>query len=139
MTNPLVAFMCVLLTVPALALGAPMQAESEPAIDQRLGNWLELNGNRALLLEEHRAGWFDGQNYALLFDRLQLRLGYLQRYGSQLTTIDGESLLMPCEDIARVDELRSEVGMGKLAQYLSLFRDQDTAPIRHLGYGQYEG
>ncbi|MFT5286401.1 MAG: hypothetical protein ACI8TQ_002569 [Planctomycetota bacterium] len=80
----------------------------------------------------------DGQNYALLFDRLQLRLGYLQRYGSQLTTIDDASLLMPCEDIERVDQFRAEMGMTLLGKYLEFFQDDGTPSVRHLGEGQYE-
>ena len=64
----------------------------------------------------------DGQPYALLFDRLQLNLGYVQRYGSQLCGLPtGGSALMPCEDLAKVDEYRAEMGMGPLKDYLALF------------------
>lgn len=86
-----------------------------------------------------RAGLIGGQNYALLFDRLQLNLGYLQRYGSQLGTHDGVSRLMPCEDIERIDELRAEMGLGPLGEYLDYFREEGGDPIRHIGRGQYGG
>lgn len=83
-----------------------------------------------------RAGKVSGQNYALMFDRLQLNLGYEQRYGSQIGVVDGASVLMPCEDIERVDEFRAEMGMGPLAVYLGYFRDEGDPPIRHLGRGE---
>ena len=89
--------------------------------------------------QDVRAGLIGGQNYALLFDRLQLNLGYLQRYGSQIGTHEGVNLLMPCEDIERVDELRAEMGMGSLGEYLDYFREEGDAPIRHIGRGQYGG
>lgn len=86
-----------------------------------------------------RAGRLSGQNYALLFDRLQLNLGYLQRYGSQIGGATGELMLMPCEDIARIDERRAELGMGPLGEYLAYFRSEGQPPIRHLGTGEYGG
>ena len=80
-----------------------------------------------------RAGRLDGQNYTLMFDRLQLNLGYKQRYGSQIGIVDGERVLMPCEDIERVDEFRAEMGMIPLEQYLDFFREEGGPPPRHLG------
>ncbi len=80
-----------------------------------------------------RAGRIDGQSYALLYDRLQLNLGYLQRYGSQLaTTADDESVLMPCEDPEKVNERRAELGMEPLESYLSWFQTDPEQPIRTL-------
>jgi hypothetical protein len=78
------------------------------------------------------AGRLSGQNYALLFDRLQLNLGYRQRYGSQLCTLaNGESALMPCEDMEHVDERRAKLGMPPLASYLA-FWERDGSSVRTL-------
>ena len=87
-----------------------------------------------LIEADVRAGKLGGQSFALLYDRVQLNLGHPQRYGSQLSTLpSGETVLMPCEDRASVDERRSEFGMGPLSEYLDLFRDGgDTPPIRDL-------
>ncbi len=80
-----------------------------------------------------RAGRLGGQAFALLHDRVQLNLGYLQRYGSQIGVAeDGRSYLMPCEDLERVDERRAEMGMGPLAEYLAYFADE-SGPPKHLG------
>ncbi len=84
-----------------------------------------------------RAGRLNGQNYALLFDRSQLNLGYEQRYGSQLSSRDGTHVLMACEDITRVDEFRAEMGMGPLSEYLAYFQKEGDPPIRHFGQGEY--
>ena len=82
-----------------------------------------------LIEADVRAGRLSGQNYALLFDRLRLNLGYLQRYGSQIGRSEElGQVLMPCEDFERIDERRAEVGMGPLADYLDLFRASPEAP-----------
>ena len=61
----------------------------------------------------------NGQSYALLHDRLQLRLGFRQRYGSQLASTDvGDAVLLPLEDPEHVDERRRALGMQPLAEYL---------------------
>jgi len=78
-----------------------------------------------------RAKRIDGQNYALLFDRVQLNLGWKQRYGSQIgITEQGAKVLMPCEDFESVDQRRSELGMGTLANYLKLFEEGGVAVRR---------
>ena len=69
-----------------------------------------------------RADGHDGQNFALLYDRLQLNLGENQRYGSQVGRDEkGEMVVLPLEDRAKVDQFRRELGMGPLAQYLAFF------------------
>jgi hypothetical protein len=83
--------------------------------------------------EDVRAGRLGGQSFALMHDRLQLNLGGRQRYGSQLGRLpDGGAVLMPCEDLERVDERRASMGMGPLAEYLELFREPDGPPVRTL-------
>ena len=65
----------------------------------------------------------DGQDYALLYDRLQLMLGHKQRYGSQIGMTDkGELSVLPLEDPAKVDEYRKEMGMQPLTDYLAILK-----------------
>jgi hypothetical protein len=87
-----------------------------------------------LIEADVRAGRMGGDAYALLFDRFQLNLGYLQRYGSQIgRSEEFGSVLMPCEDLAGVDARRAEMGMGPLGEYLDLFRESpDASPPAHL-------
>jgi len=69
-----------------------------------------------------RAGKGNPQTYALLYDRLQIMTGGKQRYGSQITQNDaGELVVADLEDPDRVDELRKELGLKPLQEYLALF------------------
>lgn len=60
-------------------------------------------------------------NYALMFDRVALREGRQQRYGSQTACIDGEVAADDLEEPDTVDVRRAEMGLEPLAQYLTRF------------------
>jgi len=60
--------------------------------------------------------------YALLYDRLALRLGGKQRYGTQTGEDDyGERIVRPLENPAKVEEFRKELGLIPLSEYLSFW------------------
>ena len=62
---------------------------------------------------------------ALLYDRLQLNLGFKQRYGSQLSSDNFGNMTVPSlEDRSKVDEYRKALDMPPLAQYLAHWGDQ---------------
>ena len=63
------------------------------------------------------AGEFNGQRYALLYDRVAVAEGRPQRYGSQFRCEDGEQVYPPLEDPESVDAMRAELGMEPLAAY----------------------
>lgn len=84
----------------------------------------------AVIQDQVRPGRRDGQEFALLHDRLQLRLGYRQRYGSQLAQLeDGSLVVCTLEDPAAVDDLRAGLGMTSLGDYLALFGDVEQIRI----------
>lgn len=60
---------------------------------------------------------------ALLEDRINLRQGKKQIYGSQIGTDpeSGEYYVLPLENPDKVDERRAEVGLGPLAEYTRRF------------------
>jgi hypothetical protein len=62
------------------------------------------------------------QNYAYLYDRVMLKLTGKQRYASQMTCVDGKYQPLPLEDEAGVEHLRSQMGMGTLAEYAAQMR-----------------
>jgi hypothetical protein len=102
---------------------------------------VQHSGNIPLMLaalppieRDVKAKRVDAQPYALLFDRLRVTLGEKQRYGTQLgTDLKGELLVMPLEDRARVEELRKELGLSPLVEYLKLFEKQTGGkPVRFL-------
>ena len=63
-----------------------------------------------------------GSSLALLEDRVALRQGKRQIYGSQIySDKNGEQFVAPLIDPENVDERRAEVGLGSLADYVGRF------------------
>jgi len=72
--------------------------------------------------EDAVAGLVSGENYALLYDRTQLRLGRLQRFGSQVArNAAGEWFVLPLEEPQGVDARRKEWGLQLLRDYVGIF------------------
>lgn len=78
---------------------------------------------------EVAAGHITADGYALLFDRTQLKQGHPQRYGTQVRVFEGEAQLFPIESLEKAEELRAELGMRSLADYLAAIEDQVGAPV----------
>jgi hypothetical protein len=55
--------------------------------------------------------------YATTIDRVLVADGKPQRYGSQFDTSEGRCEPLPLEDPAHVDERRSSMGLGSLAEF----------------------
>ncbi len=70
--------------------------------------------------EAAMAGEASKQNLALLEDRLLIRQGKPQRYGSQVDTQNGVGL-KPTEDEANLDARRATMGLGPICEYLGYF------------------
>lgn len=66
--------------------------------------------------------------YALLYDRVMIKLAGQQRYGTQVTCEDGERVSLPLDASAPIDELRSSVGLQPLSEYLKVFPKCNGAP-----------
>lgn len=62
---------------------------------------------------------------ALLEDRIRVKEGRKQIYGTQLnTSADGTQVVFPIEDEENVDARRASVGLGPLSEYLKRFSPQ---------------
>jgi len=62
------------------------------------------------------------QEYALLYDRIQIRQGLPQRYGTQLGWAEnGSKGLLPIETLDGIDALRATMGLEPLDDYLARF------------------
>ena len=59
-----------------------------------------------------------GTQYALLYDRVAMYEGKVQRYGSQIVCNNGHFEVSPVEDREKLDELRASVGLEPIADYL---------------------
>ncbi len=83
-----------------------------------------------LLREAVAKGGARGSDLALLEDRVLVREGKQQRYGSQVSFgADGTPRLDPVEDPATLDERRKSVGLPPIADYLKLLEEQIGKPI----------
>jgi hypothetical protein len=71
----------------------------------------------------YRGQQLSGQNYALLTDRVLVREGRKQRYGTQFQIKERDLIPDPIEDDAAVDERRASVGLPPLADYLKFMRE----------------
>lgn len=73
--------------------------------------------------EAHRTGELPGSSLALLEDRVLMRRGKKQLYGTQMHTKHGSQSLQvwPIEDEANVDARRKAMGLEPLADYLRRF------------------
>ena len=75
-----------------------------------------------LMREAVKKGNARASDLALLEDRVALRQGKKQIYGSQIGRLPtGEYFIQPLEDPDNVDKRRAEVGLGKLADYVKLW------------------
>ena len=70
--------------------------------------------------ESYRRGDLDGNAVAMLTDRVEVKAGRPQIYGTQLSLHDGHWQLDPLVDSARVDERRATMGMKPLSVYLRM-------------------
>jgi hypothetical protein len=73
-----------------------------------------------LLERAYAAGEAEGQQVALLTDRLAIARGAPQVYGSQADIISGRIVLKPIADSAGVDARRARMGLPPLAEYVRM-------------------
>lgn len=65
------------------------------------------------------------QHLAYLEDRVNMRRGRPQRYGTQFTFGANGLEVHTLEDPERVDEWRAEIGLGSLAEYETQLRGEN--------------
>lgn len=76
-----------------------------------------------------RDGVLDGQDYAVMFDRIRTHRGEPQRYGTQYSMVDGALRRDPVEDPERLDDRRAGLGLMPIAEYERLLSEFYDAPI----------
>ena len=70
--------------------------------------------------QAYRRGELDGGAVAMLTDRVEVKAGRGQIYGTQLSLQGGRWVLDPITDSAGVDARRKRMGLAPLAEYLRL-------------------
>ena len=78
--------------------------------------------------ESYRRGELDGGAVALLTDRLEVKAGRPQIYGTQLSLRGGRWVLDSIVDSLRVDERRRSMGLPPLDEYLRVVDSVLRAP-----------
>ena len=76
-----------------------------------------------------RAGVLEGQDYALMVDRIRRRQGQPQVYGSQYSLVDGELVRDPVEDPQNLDRRRAALGMTPIDEYERMLSEYYDAPV----------
>jgi hypothetical protein len=72
-----------------------------------------------LVRNAYLGGRLKGEHFALLQDRVLVREGKLQIYGTQFQIKGTELIPDPIEDEPNVDRRRADVGLPPLAEYLT--------------------
>lgn len=70
-----------------------------------------------------------GREYADLLDRVRIRAGLKQLFGTQTTVANGFLVLQPIDDEKRADELRAKYGMDPLATDLRKLERRTQMPL----------
>jgi hypothetical protein len=78
--------------------------------------------------QARRQGDLNGGAVALLTDRIEVKAGHAQIYGTQLSLKDGRWVLDPLADSASVDARRKSMGLPPLAEYLRLVDSMLRSP-----------
>ena len=73
-----------------------------------------------LLEKAYAAGDAEGQQVALLTDRIAVQRGQQQLYGTQASIVNGRFALNPIADSAHVDARRARLGMPPVAAYMRI-------------------
>ncbi len=71
----------------------------------------------------------DGNNYASLYDRVQMHLGRRQRFGTQVVQEKGRFVVFALEDREKVDTWREQLRMQPLAENLKMQEKWTGGPI----------
>lgn len=82
-----------------------------------------------VLEREAAAGRLEARDVATLTDRVLVRSGKPQRYGSSFEIRDGRMVAHPIEDLAGLDARRAAVGLPPMAEYVKLLADAYKQPV----------
>jgi hypothetical protein len=94
----------------------------------------ELQRQALALMEAAPRGEVALPDLALLSDRVRVRQGLPQRYGSQFSLKDGRWVADPIDDLARLDERRASMGLPPMAEYVKMLQEAFGDPVEVPGW-----
>jgi len=90
---------------------------------QHSDDWAWQKTMLPVLEQAAAAGEIRRGDVALLTDRVLVRSGQPQRYGSSFSVVDGRLVADPIEDESTVDVRRAEVGLPPMVEYARVLAD----------------
>ncbi len=75
------------------------------------------------------AGDVSRADVAMLTDRVLVRRGEPQRYGSSFSMLDGRLVADPIGDLSGLEARRAEVGLPPMAEYVAMMRKMYGVPV----------
>ena len=100
-----------------LAASRPDAAGNAQSIVQHSGDIAFMQSALPHFEQFARDGIVGGGAFANMFDRIAMKLGQPQRYGTQAKCENGELVMHEIEEPATVDQRRSEFGLEPLVSY----------------------
>ncbi|HEY0021167.1 MAG TPA: DUF6624 domain-containing protein [Longimicrobium sp.] len=94
----------------------------------------DLQRTALSLMEAAPRGEVSLPDLAMLSDRVRVRQGLPQRYGSQFSLVDGRWIADPIDDLARLDERRASMGLPPMADYVRMMQEAYGAPVEVPGW-----
>ncbi len=89
----------------------------------------DLQRQALALMEAAARGEVALPDLALLSDRVRVRQGLPQLYGSQFSLKDGRWVADPIDDLARLDERRASMGLPPMAEYVKMLQEAFGDPV----------
>jgi hypothetical protein len=86
-------------------------------------------------------GELNSQNYAMFVDRVLVRDGKAQKYGTQIKEVTNNTpILYSIENSSNINELRASIGLFNLEDYLQIVKKAAISPEMDIkvGYGKVE-
>ena len=89
-------------------------ADADPAFQLRVLKLMEPLASK---------GEVKKQDYALLYDRVTLKITGKQRYGTQMTCSEGKLVPQPVEDEAELESRRASMSLPPMADYMKIMME----------------
>jgi hypothetical protein len=118
---------------PGISLVGPEAAKAAFLLVQHTSD-NELQRQALALMEAAPRGEVALPDLALLSDRVRVRQGLPQRYGSQFSLKDGRWIADPIDDLARLDERRGSMGLPPMAEYVKMLQEAFGDPVEVPGW-----
>jgi len=82
-----------------------------------------------MVKDRSESGIISSSDAATMFDRLQMRAGKPQQYGTQAFQHNGQNTIWPIKNIDSIDAIRESVGLPSMEVYFKIVKDSTGIEI----------